>query len=392
MKTNRSILGLMAAAAMTAVCSAADAHPAVPERIAALMSRAPKSPDAAFSVGDYYLNSAIWDYTRADPTEFDYAIEQAVKWLKVAGDGGSAEAQFDLGKLFGPNGDSREDDAASQAWYLKAAQQGYKKAYPPLCGTYRVPALADWQQALVWCAKAAEAGHGDDYFAMGTALENGSDGMAMDVPVALKIYAEAAQYGYPSAMVKLGHVYLDGKLAPQDYAASLAWFQKAAMDAPKDSLNWVAEFYEHGWSRPADMFEAARLYSAAAALGNSDAQAWLDAHPDMTPGVLKARIVDTASLPTNLFAPSDAADAASDSDLYPDRALNDEVESLVVTECRVNAAAGALENCVVITERPPNYGFATATRHLFLRPHKLGPGAAAYDGKIIRLSFKWTPG
>jgi protein TonB len=79
-------------------------------------------------------------------------------------------------------------------------------------------------------------------------------------------------------------------------------------------------------------------------------------------------------------------------DMYPDRALNDEVEGTVTIDCAINAS-GRVTSCDVINESPKGYGFAAATVKAFIRYAKVDPssvGGQLRDGDRRKFTYKWT--
>ncbi|WP_281187194.1 TonB family protein [Asticcacaulis taihuensis] len=79
-------------------------------------------------------------------------------------------------------------------------------------------------------------------------------------------------------------------------------------------------------------------------------------------------------------------------DLYPDRALNDEVEGTVTIDCAINAS-GRVTSCDVVNESPKGYGFAAATVKAFIKYAKVDPssvGGQLRDGDRRKFTYKWT--
>jgi hypothetical protein len=54
-----------------------------------------------------------------------YDEEEAVRWCRKAAEGGSADAQFNMGVYLSSGRGVPKDDAEAARWYTKAAEQGY---------------------------------------------------------------------------------------------------------------------------------------------------------------------------------------------------------------------------------------------------------------------------
>ena len=109
---------------------------------------------------------------------------------------GGADAQFNLALLYYHGIGTPQDTRYAIYWYTKAAQQGHVNAQYRLGTVYRFGygeevVQMNFKKAVYWITKAAEQGH------------------------------LIAQYN-------LGHMYEYGDAAPQDYKQALFWYTKAA--------------------------------------------------------------------------------------------------------------------------------------------------------------------
>jgi hypothetical protein len=133
---------------------------------------------AAYKRGDYRTAVAIWT---------------------IAANKGDAEAQNDLGLLYGNGQGVAQDYNQAVSWYRKAAEKGYAEAQNNLGLTYAkgrgVP--QDNKQAVSWFRKAAEK-------------------------------------GFPRAQIYLASLYEKGLGVPQDYAEAEKWYSLAVANS---SLN-----------------------------------------------------------------------------------------------------------------------------------------------------------
>ena len=89
-----------------------------------------------------------------------------------------------------------------------------------------------------------------------------------------RIKQEGSSHGTPlifGTQHPLGHITSTTRLGtgvPEDKAAALAWFERAAGLGNAKALNYVGSFHEDGWVVPRDRAQAARCYAQAAAGGD----------------------------------------------------------------------------------------------------------------------------
>ena len=92
-----------------------------------------------------------------------------------------------------------------------------------------VETLQDTKQAVYWYTKAAEQGHVQAQYELGSLyLFSGDDNVPQDYKQSVKWYTKAAEQGHILAQNKLGHMYEVGEEAPQDYEQAFFWYTKAA--------------------------------------------------------------------------------------------------------------------------------------------------------------------
>jgi TPR repeat protein len=72
-------------------------------------------------------------------------------------------------------------------------------------------------------------------------------GIPQDYAAALTWFRKAADKGDASAQHALGGAYFEGLGVPQDYAAAASWYQKAADQGQINSQAVLASLYELGW-------------------------------------------------------------------------------------------------------------------------------------------------
>ena len=112
---------------------------------------------------------------------------------KKAAEGGDAEAQFRLGRMYADGKGVKQDYKQAVEWYRKAAEQG----------------LANAQNH------------------MGVMYKNGR-GVTKDNKKAAEWYKKAAEQGHPWAQVNLGHLYEHGFGVSKNRATAIKWYRQAA--------------------------------------------------------------------------------------------------------------------------------------------------------------------
>jgi uncharacterized protein len=88
-------------------------------------------------------------------------------------------------------------------------------------------------------------------------------------PVEAAIWVtSAAEYGLPSAQLRLGRMLLEGQGTPRNPPLALFWFSRAAEQSDVDAMNMVGRCYENGWGAEPDLQSAARWYKMSADRGH----------------------------------------------------------------------------------------------------------------------------
>ena len=79
---------------------------------------------------------------------------KALEYYKKAAEQGSAQAQFNLGRMYFYGLGTDQDYTKAAEWYQKSSEQGYKPAYNGLAWTYHL--MGKYGDALPWAEKAVE--------------------------------------------------------------------------------------------------------------------------------------------------------------------------------------------------------------------------------------------
>ena len=202
--------------------------------------------------------------------------EQAFECLSKAAEGGHAEAQYYLGKLYDDGDGVERDNVQAAAWYNKSAEQGNADAQNCMASAYKFGkgVEKDYRQAYYWCQKAAEQGQADAQTMLGVLYAWG-EGVEQDYKQAAHWYRKSAEQGISGAQYALGELYDKGRGIPQDYKQAAYWYQKSAEQGHANAQNNLAILYLNGWGVARDNDEAAYWYQKAAEQDIAEAQCTL---------------------------------------------------------------------------------------------------------------------
>ena len=148
-----------------------------------------------------------------EPDTYRIRGSQAVPWLLKAARLGHLEAQHALGvRYFHDHSflDDIEPDENFESAVINVLR------YDPNLAT-----------AVYWFNHAAGGGHALSMFYLSECLRGGL-GTPQNVPLGIQYLRSAAERGQPTAQLRLGEAYRDGRDVEKDPAAALYWFEKAA--------------------------------------------------------------------------------------------------------------------------------------------------------------------
>lgn len=124
----------------------------------------------------------------------------------------------------------------------------------------------DRELGVRWFRRAADQGHGEACYWLGSAYEEGI-GVTADPAEAARWYRRGAEAGDPNARVALGLLLAEGRGMARDDAAAVRWFRAAAEDGVSAAKYHLAEMYLAGRGVEQDPVRAVALWKDAAALG-----------------------------------------------------------------------------------------------------------------------------
>ena len=237
----------------------------------------------------------------------------AVTEIRRRAELGDAEAQYELGRMYGLGRGVQADDAEAVKWYRKAAEQGDVRGQYKLGQRYDYGegVQADDAEAVKWYRKAAEQGDVDAQYRLGRMYAHGEgvpesddaavewlgkagerwadrlflmyaygDGLPKNHTEAMKWFRRAAEQSYVGALYHSNLMRAYGEIVPEDledrdewrrkaanvrfnFDAAVRWFRTVAEHARADSRREESSFnlcviYDIGLGVPEDKAEAAR--------------------------------------------------------------------------------------------------------------------------------------
>lgn len=344
--------------------------------------------------GDVAAQLALAEAYRNEKSD----LRNALKWYEAAAAAGNAEAQYQLSRMGSVKGGP--DSATAQLWLEKAAAQDHAASVKQLCQFYSV--RKDWAKAVPMCHKAEPQNIAAAYITLGEAYMDGLGGVAANGGLASRYLEAALAQPNLSASVladlhlRLALLLSDGRLLPADPVKALPHLQLSLFSSPLKVGPYLANIYEKGLSTPPDPLEAARLYIGLGQLGSPEAAQWLSLHRDQTLDVLKAHNLNP---PMDYQVPGEgdehlgaAWNSQTGAELYPVRAMDAELSGDALISCRWNEM-GRPDNCLLLEENPPGYGFGQASHKriqlsLMIRDKPLWLKQIA--GKSLLQRIRWT--
>ena len=234
---------------------------------------------------------------------------QAFAWFRKAAEQGNAQAQFNLGVMYGLGQGVPHDDTQAVAWFLKAAEQGNAYAQTNLGVMYKDGrgVAPDDARAVAWYSKAAEQKDAVAQYGLGVMYREGR-GVAQDDAEAAQWFRKAAEQGNltpnlisasctrkagalrkttqkrsngtarllsretPTAQSSLGFMYAEGRGVRRDYTQAVAWFRKAADQGNGNAQCNLGLAYRYGQAVARDDAQAVAWFRKAADQGHDGAQ------------------------------------------------------------------------------------------------------------------------
>jgi uncharacterized protein len=229
-------------------------------------------------------------------TDVDKDPAKAVSWFLKAAKQGYAKAYFNLGAAY-YNGDGVSvNDQDSCVWFTLSADAGDQRGEEAVARTRQeftssqmtrcemLTATAyltgervkqDYRKAFYWYQKAAEAKDGLACERVAYLYDRGL-GVPADKNASLKWLKHSADLGYVPALYELGYMYDKGMGIPGDIVKAKKMYELAGAGGQSEALLALGEMYQDGRGAKLDRQEAMAYYLAAADFGNPDAKALSD--------------------------------------------------------------------------------------------------------------------
>jgi TPR repeat protein len=205
--------------------------------------------------------------------------KKAFKWYSKAAEQGKAYAQLNLGNMYYNGEGVPQDYQKAFEWFSKAAKQGDAKAQTNLGYLYErgqgVP--QDYQKAFEWFSKAARQNNVNAQTRIGVLYYYGN-GVPQDYKEAMQWYLKAAKQNYVDAQFNIGILYVNGQGVPQDYPKAFEWLSKSAEQEDIHAQYSLAGMYYDGKGIKQDLSKAFEWYEKAAKQGDKEAQAFISCY------------------------------------------------------------------------------------------------------------------
>ena len=230
-----------------------------------------------------------------------------MRWYRKAAEQGFAPAQYQLGNIYHYGNGVEEDKVEALHWYRRGcrtrtftcqdwsktcrgavdaqelipkANAGDANAQYRLSEAYEYGkgVKLDRTKAIHWLRQAAENGHVEAQFSLGSDYSLGWHGLERDHAEANRWFRKAAEQGHAWAQSYLGHNYFLGRGVPQNYAQAVHWSRQAADQGRPEAQFMLGDAYYNGWGVPQNFVEAYVWFSLCAAQRDAS---WVPAKDNM---------------------------------------------------------------------------------------------------------------
>ncbi len=156
-----------------------------------------------------------------------------LRYLQQSAECGYPPAQFYLAQRL----------PAQAKHYYRLAAQTLPEAYTPLADCYAEE--GDWEAALMWCQRAADAGDRRAQHRLGCWLSEGRNGIR-DLAAAHEWFRRAAERNEPDAQWAMGEASLGRGGFSRNPQAAFKWFSYAAERGHVLAQQRLAQCYQEG--------------------------------------------------------------------------------------------------------------------------------------------------
>ena len=226
-------------------------------------------------------------------------FKEAFRLFSGEAEEGNALAMFDLGRMYADGLGREADPAKAHEWYGKALtafvaaeqcaeerqrpylQYRIGKMYAAGLG-YELPvvpdeeggdgkAVRDYEKAVAWLEKAAEAEHASAQYALANIYLAG-EAVAKDVTKATELFTRAAKQGHDYAAYQLGKQFLQGEETEKDVEAAIKWLKQSAAANNQYAQYSLGKLYLDGEKVEKDIRTAITYLKKSAAQNNAFAE------------------------------------------------------------------------------------------------------------------------
>jgi len=373
-------------------CDKLAAHPKHPEKVGAGVEWSDLNPENAIQACkdavSLFPNEARFKYQLGRAFDKQEALNDAIKWYKLAAELGDVRAQFSLGLVFSEGQGIPPNHEAAAKWFGRAAKSGNAAAQANLATMYLKGhgVEQNYKSAIKWYTLAAEQEFVDAEFALGWMYIYGKD-VPQDKAAGVKWLTLAANHGSSEAQTTLGVTYRIGEAVTQNYDSALKWLQLAAEQGSASAQYYLGDMYIYGQGVPRDFTRALMWWTISAAndyelaiddMGFFDgrlslaekkiaeqlAKKWIEEHPFRTTATVEAKVP----------APSDAEVPNEDVNLSQED-IEKGLDALLKED---------FSTALYIFKLPAEQGHAQAQYFLGMTYSK-----AKHIPKRRKLAFKW---
>ncbi len=217
--------------------------------------------DAAATATNPHYQAALGEYSLGN-------FAAAAASFRLAASQGHAESQYLLSTMLEAGEGVPVDVQEAALWELKAAEQ--RHAYAQANVSFRCYSAGDFEQAFLWCQRAAQIGLAWAQFHLGLMYRKGEGVLRSDTDAA-HWYGLAAQQHFAEAEQKLGELYSLGLGVPQSFSLAATWYRRAAEQGHAEAQYQLGQCYIVGHGVDHDYVLARHWIRLASAQGHKPA-------------------------------------------------------------------------------------------------------------------------
>jgi len=196
---------------------------------------------------------------------------KAREWFVKAANSGHARAAAKAATMFEEGKGGAADREQALKWHRVAAEGGISESAFKVARAKEVSGKGKTSDMLSLYEKAAESGDSEANMRLGDLYFTGDAG-ERNLTEAFKYYRNAAQLKNTKAYFKMGYCYERGHGVGQSNQDAVYWYQRGVDAGELNCIANMARFYENGLVVDKDPVKAAQLYKVAAEQGEAFSQ------------------------------------------------------------------------------------------------------------------------